>query len=43
MTYEIDKKQVKKDLEQWAKRLREVDKIIRELYTELNNVYEAIK
>lgn len=39
---ELDKEQIRKDLEKWAKKLRQVDISIHEVYDEMNNIYREV-
>jgi uncharacterized protein YecE (DUF72 family) len=41
---ELNREIVRKDLEKWAKKLRQIDISIHEVYDEMNNIYrEAIE
>ncbi len=39
---ELDKKQVKKDLEKWASKLRKAHQEILDVYHEMNKVYQDV-
>lgn len=39
--YILDKSKVQKDLEEWAKKLKKADELLREVYKMMNEIYMA--
>ena len=42
MTRELDKEQIKKDIEMWGKHLRMIDILIHQIYDEMNQIYKEV-
>ena len=39
--YILDHDKVQRDLEQWAKKLKQADELLREVYADMNKIYMA--
>lgn len=42
MEKELAKEEVKKDLESWASKLREINKLVGEMYSEIQEIYKGV-
>ena len=42
MKEELDKEKVRKDLIEWAAKLKKADELLREVYSDMNEVYKGV-